>query len=38
MPRLMTQGPARDFIYYAGMIGVAAAMTHIFYLYVNGLI
>lgn len=38
MPRLMTQNPARDFIYYSGMIAAAIAITQLFYLYVNGLV
>lgn len=37
MPRLMTSGVARDFIYYAAMIGAALALTQIIYMYLNGL-
>jgi hypothetical protein len=38
MPRAMLKGPARDFIYYGLFSGVAIAMTHLLYLYVNGLL
>ena len=38
MTRAMLRGPARDFIYYGVLSGAAIALTHIFYLYVNGLV
>ena len=36
MPRLMTSELAKEFIYFATMIGLAVALTHVFYIYVNG--
>ncbi len=36
MPRLMTVGPVRDFIYYAGMTGMGIMLTYLMYLYISG--
>jgi hypothetical protein len=38
MPRAMMKGPVRDFIYYGMFFGSAIALTHLLYLYVNGLV
>lgn len=38
MGRAMTEGPLWDFIYHTGMIGIAAAITYVFYLHVNGVL
>jgi hypothetical protein len=34
----MLTDSTRTFIYYSALIGTAAALTHVFYLYVNGLV
>ena len=36
MPRAMTEGPMRDFIYYAVLIGTAVGLTQLIYM-ANGL-
>jgi hypothetical protein len=38
MPRAMMKAPVKDFIYYGMFFGSAIVLTHLLYLYVNGLV
>lgn len=38
MARLMTIRPVRELVYYGVLAGLAIALTHVFYLQVNGLV
>lgn len=38
MARAILTDATRTFIYYSVLTGVAVAMTHAFYLYINGLV